>query len=163
MRGLMSERPLLVSALIEHAARFHGDIEIVSRLVDGSLHRYTYLEAERRSRRLARAVLRLGVAPGDRIGTLAWNTYRHFELYFGVSGMGAVCHTINPRLFDDQIVYIIGHADDRFLLVEPAEADFPVLATYDELVAAEDEHGFAWPEFDELTAAALCYTSGTTG
>src|SRR5260370_9997390 len=118
MRGLMSEQPLLVSNLMRHAARFHGDVEIVSRLVDGRVHRYSYAEAERRSRQLARALLRLGIIPGDRIGTLAWNNYRHFELYYGVSGIGAVCHTINPRLFDEQIVYIVNHARDRLLFVE---------------------------------------------
>jgi 3-(methylthio)propionyl---CoA ligase len=187
MRGLMSERPLLISTLIQHAARYHGDTEIVSHLVDRSIHRYTYAAAERRSRRLAQALRRLGIGPGDRVGTLAWNTYRHFELYYGVSGIGAVCHTINPRLFDEQITYIVNHARDRLLfldsnvvplverlrpqlpadcryvLLEPAETDLPVLATYDELVAAEAEEGFAWPEFDERTASALCYTSGTTG
>jgi acyl-CoA synthetase (AMP-forming)/AMP-acid ligase II len=187
MRGLMSEQPLLVSTLIQHAARFHGDVEIVSRMVDGTVHRYSYAEAERRSRRLARALLRLGIAPGDRVGTLAWNNYRHFELYYGVSGIGAVCHTINPRLFDEQITYIANHAQDRllfietsfiplierlrpalpadcrFVLLEPAETSLPVLATYDELVAAESEAGFVWPEFDEWSASALCYTSGTTG
>jgi len=187
MRGLMSERPLLISALIEHAARYHGDVEIVSHPVDRSIHRYTYAEAERRSRRLARALQRLGIGPGDRIGTLAWNTYRHFELYYGVSGIGAVCHTINPRLFDEQIVYIVNHARDRLLfietsfiplverlrpqlpedcrlvLLEPGETSLPVSAIYDELVDAASEAGFAWPEFDERTASALCYTSGTTG
>jgi 3-(methylthio)propionyl---CoA ligase len=187
MRGLMADWPLLISRLIEHAARFHGDTEIVSRLVDGSIHRYTYAEAERRSRRLALALQQLGVAPGDRVGTLAWNTYRHFELYYGISGIGAVCHTINPRLFDEQIVYIVNHAQDRLLfvdktfvplverlrpqlpaqtrivLLETAETSLPVAGLYDELVAAENEEGFAWPEFDERDAAALCYTSGTTG
>jgi fatty-acyl-CoA synthase len=187
MRGLMSDRPLMISTIIEHAARYHGDIEIASRLADRSIHRYTYADAERRSRRLARALLRLGVAPGDRVGTLAWNNYRHFELYYGVSGIGAVCHTINPRLFDEQIVYIVNHAQDRllfieagfvplverlrprlpadcrFVLLEPAETDLPVVATHDDLVAAESEDGFVWPEFDEWTASALCYTSGTTG
>src|SRR3954468_651510 len=118
MRGLMAERQLLISTIIQHAARYHGDVEVVSRLVDRSIHRYTYGEAERRSRRLARALLRLGIAPGDRIGTLAWNNYRHFELYYGVSGIGAVCHTINPRLFDEQIVYIVDHARDHLLFVE---------------------------------------------
>ncbi len=187
MQGLMSERPLLVSSLIQHAARYHGDVEIVSRLVDGTIHRYDYAEAERRARRLGRALLRLGVKPGDRVGTLAWNTYRHVELYYGVSGIGAVCHTINPRLFDDQIIYIVNHAQDRllfietsfiplierlrpqlpedcrFILLEPAPTSLQVLATYDELVAAESADGFVWPEFDERTASALCYTSGTTG
>ena len=187
MRGLMSERPLLVSMLIEHAARFHSDVEIVSRLIDGSTHRYGYAEAERRSRRLARALMRLGVRPGDRIGTLAWNTYRHFELYYGISGIGAVCHTINPRLFDEQIVYIVNHAQDRllfvetsfiplverlapqfpkncrFILLEPADTSLPILGIYDELIEAESEDGFEWPTFDEFSASALCYTSGTTG
>src|SRR5437588_12947817 len=118
MRGLMSEQRLLVSMLIRHAARFTGDVGIVSRLVGGEIHRYTYGDAERRARRLALALQRFGVKPGDRVGTLAWNTYRHFELYYGVSGIGAVCHTINPRLFDEQIVYIVNHAHDRLLFVE---------------------------------------------
>ena len=186
MRGLMSEQPLLISRLIQHAARFHGDVEIVSRTVEGATHRYTYADAEFRARQLAKALLRLGVEPGDRIGTLAWNTHRHFELYYAISGIGAVCHTINPRLFDEQIVYIVNHARDRLLFVDTtfmplierlrpqlpddcrlvllgdAEARFPVLARHDELVAAESAE-FEWPEFDERTAAALCYTSGTTG
>jgi 3-(methylthio)propionyl---CoA ligase len=186
MRGLMSDQPLLVSRLIRHAARFHGDVEIASRTVEGAIHRYTYAEAERRARRLARALLRLGVKPGDRIGTLAWNTHRHFELYYGISGIGAICHTINPRLFDDQIAYIVNHARDRLLFVDTsfvpvierlqpqlpsdcrivllgeALTRLPVLAQYDGLVAAESDD-FEWPEFDECTAAALCYTSGTTG
>src|SRR5437763_3135687 len=182
MRGLMSERPLLVSSLIEHAARYHGDVEIVSRLVDGTTHRYGYAEAARRSKQLANALLKLDIKPGDRVGTLAWNSYRHFELYYGISGIGAVCHTINPRLFDEQIVYIVNHAHDRLLFVEAsfmplverlapqfpkdcrivllskADTSLPVLATYDELLASESEE-FDWPEFDECTAAALCYTS----
>src|SRR6266481_7214949 len=186
MQGLMSERPLLVSEIIKHAAIYHRDTEIVSRTVEGPIHRYTYAEAERRSMRLARALMRLGINPGDRVGTLAWNTFRHFELYYGISGIGAVCHTINPRLFDDQIDYIVNHARDRVLFVDTtfiplverlrtqlpadcrivllgeAEGGFPVLARYDDLVAAESAD-FTWPEFDEWTAAALCYTSGTTG
>jgi acyl-CoA synthetase (AMP-forming)/AMP-acid ligase II len=186
MRGLMGERPLLVTACLQHAAKYHSDTEIVSRVVDGSIHRYTYADAERRARQLAGALLRLGVEPGDRIGTLAWNTYRHFELYYGISGIGAVCHTINPRLFDDQIVYIVNHARDRLLfvdttfiplverlwpqlppdcrvvLLEEAETTLPVAGIYDALLAAETED-FSWPEFDEYSASALCYTSGTTG
>src|SRR6516165_1913707 len=118
MLGVMSERPLLISAILGHAATYHRDTEIVSRTVEGATHRYTYSEAERRSKRLARALLRLAIEPGDRIGTLAWNTFRHFELYYGISGIGAVCHTINPRLFDDQIVYIVNHARDRLLFVD---------------------------------------------
>ena len=186
MLGMMSEQPLLISRVIQHAANFHGDVEIVSRTVEGAMHRYSYAEAEHRSRQLAQALLRLGIEPGDRVGTLAWNTYRHFELYYAISGIGAVCHTINPRLFDEQIVYIVNHARDRLLFVDTtfiplierlrpqlpedcriallgeAEAPFPVLARHDALVDAE-KGDYEWPEFDERTAAALCYTSGTTG
>jgi 3-(methylthio)propionyl---CoA ligase len=190
MLGLMSERPLLISAIITHAATYHGDTEVVSRTVEGPVHRYTYAEAERRAKQLARALLQLGVEPGDRVGTLAWNTFRHFELYYAISGIGAVCHTINPRLFDDQIVYIINHAGDRLLFVDTSflplverlaprfppdcrivlmtdetampATELPVLACYEQLITTEDAD-FIWPEFDERTAASLCYTSGTTG
>src|SRR5436309_12614683 len=122
MHGLMSERARLISGIIKHAAVYHRDTEIVSRTVEGGIHRYTYEAAERRAKRLARALQRLGIRPGDRVGTLAWNTYRHFELYYAISGIGAVCHTINPRLFDEQIVYIVNHADDRVLFVEASFA-----------------------------------------
>src|ERR1700739_3983940 len=118
MLGVMSDRPLLISAILTHAGLYHHDTEIVSRTVEGAIHRYTYAEAERRSKQLARALLRHGIRPGDRVGTLAWNTFRHFELYYGISGIGAVCHTINPRLFDDQIIYIVNHAQDRLLFVD---------------------------------------------
>jgi len=190
MQGLMMNMPLLISSLIRHADRFHGDTEIVSRALEGPIHRYTYRDAHARSRRLARALARLGVGAGDRVGTLAWNGYRHFELYYGVSGMGAIVHTINPRLFFDQLTYIVGHASDPYVffdlsfvpLVEklaaacPAvkgwvaltdrahmpQAAIPNLLCYEELLAAEDDD-FEWPEFDENTASGLCYTSGTTG
>ena len=186
MRGLMGERPLLTTAMLQHAANYHPDTEIVSRSVEGPIHRYTYAEAERGARRLAKALLRLGIKPGDRVGTLAWNTWRHFELYYGVSGIGAVCHTINPRLYEDQIVYIVNHAQDRILFVDTSfvplierlrprlpedcrivplgSTETPLAAngSYDELTAAENDD-FAWPEFDERSASALCYTSGTTG
>jgi fatty-acyl-CoA synthase len=190
MLGVMSERPLLISAILGHAATYHRDTEIVSRTVEGAIHRYTYAEAERRSKRLARALLRLGIKPGDRIGTLAWNTFRHFELYYGISGIGAVCHTINPRLFDEQIMYIVNHARDRLLFVDTTflplverlapqfpkdcrivllteagdepETGLPVRECYERLVAGESDD-FEWPELDERTAASLCYTSGTTG
>ena len=186
MLGAMSERPLLISAILTHSATYHGDTEIVSRTVEGAVHRYTYAEAERRSKRLARALLGFGIEPGDRVGTLAWNTFRHFELYYGTSGIGAVCHTINPRLFDDQILYIINHAADRLLfldttfvplverlaphfpkdcrivLLSEAGTSLPVLGVYDDWIADQSEQ-FEWPEFDERTAASLCYTSGTTG
>lgn len=191
MLGLMMDRPLLISQIIEHAAEYHGDNEIVSRSVEGPIHRYTYADAARRSRQLANALRALGIAPGDRIGTLAWNGYRHFEIYFAVSGSGAVCHTINPRLFPDQIAYIVNHADDRFIFADlnvlailegladglarvegvivmtdrahmPAKSNLRNLLCYEDLIAAQGEV-FGWPEFDENTAASLCYTSGTTG
>jgi 3-(methylthio)propionyl---CoA ligase len=190
LRGLMMDMPLLVSSLIEHAGLYHGDTEIVSRTIEGPIHRYTYADARRRSKQLAQALARLGVREGDRVGTLAWNGYRHYELYFGVSGMGAVIHTINPRLFPEQLVYIVNHAEDAYVffdltfapLVEklapqckgvrgwvamtdrahmPA-AQIPKLLCYEELMAKEDGE-YAWPELDERTAAGLCYSSGTTG
>ena len=190
MLSLMMNQPLMISSLIRHADKNHGDTEIVSRTVEGPIHRYTYRAAHVRARRLARALTRLEVQPGDRVGTLAWNGYRHFELYYAVSGMGAVIHTINPRLFPDQITYIVNHAEDRYCffdltftpLIErlapecksvkgwvamtdrahmPSVA-IPNLLCYEELLDAENDD-FDWPEFDENTAAALCYTSGTTG
>jgi len=112
------DMPLLVSSLIAHADRSHGDTEIVSRTVEGPIHRYTYSQAHRRSKQLAQALGRLGVKQGERIGTLAWNGYRHFELYYGVSGMGAVVHTINPRLFHEQLVYIVNHAEDAYIFFD---------------------------------------------
>ena len=191
MQGLMQGQPLLISAIIEHAARHHGDTEIVSRTVEGAIHRYTYAEARRRSRKVANVLARLGVGFGDRIATLAWNGYRHFELYYGISGMGAVMHTINPRLFPDQIAWIANHAEDKVLffdstflpLVEslapqltackayvlmsdasrmPGKSAIPALACYEELLAGVTAE-LDWPSFDENTASSLCYTSGTTG
>ncbi|MGI4875806.1 MAG: 3-(methylthio)propionyl-CoA ligase [Janthinobacterium lividum] len=190
MQGFMMHQPLRVAGLIEHAAKWHADTEIVSRLPEGGLHRYTYAAAHERAKQLANALLRLGVQPGDRIGTLAWNTHRHLELYYSISGLGAVCHTINPRLFFEQLVFIINHAQDRLLffdstflpLVEklaphcptvqkwvllagpahlPAASALPGLADYETLLAAESA-AFEWPVFDENTASSLCYTSGTT-
>jgi acyl-CoA synthetase (AMP-forming)/AMP-acid ligase II len=186
LRGLMGDQPLLVSMCIQHAACNHSDTEIVSRTLEGPIHRYTYADAERRARRAAKALLRLGIEPGDRVATMAWNTYRHFELYHGISGIGAVCHTINPVLSDEQLVYIFNHAEDRLLFLETsfiplierlrpqlpenlrivllgaADTVLPVLASYEELLAAENDE-FDWPQFDERSACALCYTSGTTG
>ena len=118
MLGLMQDRPLLISSLIEFAALNHGDEEIVSRTVEGPIHRYTYKDCALRSRQLAKALDKLGVEQSDRIATLAWNGYRHVEIYYGVSGMGAVCHTINPRLFPEQIVYIINHAEDKYIFMD---------------------------------------------
>ena len=187
----MMTMPLTISSLLVHAARHSGDTEIVSKRVEGDLHRYTYRDAELRSRKLAQAIERLGCAPGERIGTLAWNGYRHFELYYGSSGSRRVLHTINPRLFPEQIAWIINDAQDRVLcfdlnflpLVEklaphlpgvrhfvlmtdrahmPASTTIPALLCYEELVEAENGD-WAWPEFDENEAACICYTSGTTG
>ena len=190
LRGGMMEQPLLISSLIDYAAAQYGDVEIVSRSVEGPLHRYTYADAARRSRQLAQALVGLGVGPGDRVATLAWNTYRHFELYYGVSGCGAVCHTVNPRLFRDQVIYIVNHAADRIIFtdltfvplledlwekLETPEAvvvmtdaahmpdsSLPKLLCYKDLIEAQPET-FDWPRLDERSASALCYTSGTTG
>jgi 3-(methylthio)propionyl---CoA ligase len=198
MKGLMMNQPLLISSLLVHADRYHGDTEIVSRRVEAAadaplaerLHRYTYHDAHTLARQLAQALVRQGVKPADRIATLAWNGYRHFELYYAISGMGAVMHTINPRLFPEQIAWIINHAEDRVLffdlsfapLVEKLAAacskvqawvamtdrahlpaiSLPNLLCYEDLLAAEDGR-YEWPQFDEQSAACLCYTSGTTG
>jgi len=191
MNGLMMDMPLLISDLIRHADRHHGDAEIVTKTVeDGSIHRYTYRDAHRRSRRLAKALAALGVKMNDRVATLAWNSYRHFEVYYATAGSGAVIHTINPRLFPEQMAYIAGHAEDTVLffdvnlapLVEKLapllktvkayvamtgratmpKANIPNLHCYEELIEAQDDK-FEWPSFDEKTAACLCYTSGTTG
>ena len=118
MLGLMQDRPLLISSIIEHAVTMHAGAEIVSRTVEGPLHRCTYGDVHRRAKQVANALAALGVAPGERIATLAWNGYRHLELYYGVSGGGAVLHTINPRLFPEQIAYIINHAEDRYLFFD---------------------------------------------
>jgi len=198
MHGMMMDMPLLISGLITHADRHHGDTEIVSKTVEGAgkdgtgaVHRYNFREAHRRSRRLAKALARLGMKMHDRVATLAWNSYRHFEIYYAVAGTGGVIHTINPRLFPEQIAYIANHAEDAILcfdltflpLVEklaaqlksvrhfvlmsdrahmPAQTAIPGLLCYEELVAAEDDM-LVWPIFDEHTASCLCYTSGTTG
>jgi len=191
MLGLMMQTPLLVKGLLEHAARWHGSTEIVSRLPEGGpLHRTTYAQVHARARQLAHALGRLGVQPGDRVATLAWNTHRHLELYYGISGLGAVCHTINPRLFFEQLVYIVNHAQDQVLffdltflpLVEklaphcptvrhwvlltgpahrPPATSLPNLLDYETLLATEAPD-YEWPVLDENTASALCYTSGTT-
>ncbi|MBP7661975.1 MAG: AMP-binding protein, partial [Burkholderiaceae bacterium] len=118
MQGLMMDQPLLLSSFIEHAAENHGDVEVVAREIEGDLHRYGYRDAQRRMKRLARALIRMGVTPGTPVASMAWNTHRHFEMFYGVTGMGAVLHTINPRLFAEQLVYIINHAEDRMLFVD---------------------------------------------
>ena len=191
LQGLQMNIPLMVSSLIDHAAMFHAETPIVARTIEGDIHRYTYGEAGSRTKRLAKALIGLGAAPGDRVGSLAWNTHRHFEMFYGVSGMGAVLHTVNPRLFADQIVYIINHAEDRTLFVDaatlpvvepiaqrlttvenfvmmaprermPAKTAIANLLCYEELIEAANDD-YVWPEFDEQAACTICYTSGTTG
>ncbi|MEO8010806.1 MAG: 3-(methylthio)propionyl-CoA ligase, partial [Dokdonella sp.] len=190
LKGLMQDRPLLISSLLEHAASFHPHTEIVSRTTEGPLHRCNYADIHRRAKQVANALTALGVGAGDRIATLAWNGYRHMELYYGVSGMGAVLHTINPRLFPEQIEYIANHAEDQLLffdlsfvpLVEALakkmptvrgfvamtdrahlpDCSIPHLLCYEDLLGAQASD-YAWPQFDETTASSLCYTSGTTG
>ena len=190
MLGNMMDNQLLISGVIEHAEKYHSDAEIVSRTVEGPIHRYTYSDAAKRSRKLANALENLGLKKGDTVGTLAWNTFRHFELYFGVSGIGCVVNTVNPRLFPEQLTYIINHAENKYLfidltfveLVESLEESlegvegFIILTDkdnmpetklknvicYEELIKEESEE-FSWPDFDENTASSLCYTSGTTG
>ncbi|KND59745.1 Medium-chain-fatty-acid-CoA ligase [Candidatus Burkholderia verschuerenii] len=191
--GQMMEVPLLASSLLSHASRHFGDIEIVSRRIEGDIHRYTYRDCEKRAKQLAQALIALGVEQGERIGTLAWNGYRHLECYYGVPGMGAVCHTINPRLFPDQIAFIIDHANDSYVffdmtfwqLVENIaplcpnvkgwialgdegcmaqfRADMSVPVQSYETLIGAQDGDFEWPELDERQAPILCYTSGTTG
>ena len=188
MRGLMHDSPLLISSLIRHAARVFGDQELVTRSVEGPIHRTNYRELHLRAQQLAGALVALGVQPGDRVATLAWNTSRHVEVYFAVSGIGAVCHTLNPRLPPEQLCYILNHAGDVLLFVDLSFVPFlarlgpncpalrkvivlsdrahlpadPDLLAYEDLLA-EHPQSFAWPSFDENTASSLCYTSGTTG
>ncbi len=191
MMGQMMSQPLLISSIIEFASRHYGHVEIVSRRVEGDLHRYTYRDCHQRARRAAHALQGLGVKMGDRVATLAWNGYRHMELYYAVSGSGAVLHTINPRLHPEQIGYIANHAEDQYLffdltflpLIEavaahcktvkafvlmadrdrmPQETKIPNLLCYEDLIASSSDD-YEWPLFDENSAASLCYTSGTTG
>ncbi|NDG38865.1 MAG: fatty-acid--CoA ligase [Betaproteobacteria bacterium] len=191
MLGQMQDQPLLISSLIDFAGRHHHEAEIVSRRVEGDLHRYSYADAAKRSRRVANALDRLGLGFGDRVATLAWNGYRHLELYFGITGSGRVVHTVNPRLLPDQIAWIANHAEDQVMCFDmsflpivksiwshcttvkhwialcdadklPAETGITGLSSYEAWIADESE-AYVWPQFDERSAAALCYTSGTTG
>ena len=190
MLGNMQDGQLLISGLIEHAEIYHTDTEIVSRTVEGPIHRYTLKDAANRSRKLANALGKLGLQQGDVVGTLAWNTFRHFELYFGVSGIGCVVNTVNPRLFPEQLIYIINHAENKYLFVDLTfvplvesisdslegikgiivltdkehmpETELKNVICYEELIADEPTE-YDWPVFDENTASSLCYTSGTTG
>jgi len=191
MLGLMQSQPLLISSLIDFAERHHGDGEIVSRRVEGDIHRYTWKDAAARSRQVAGALDALKLGPSDRVATLAWNGYRHLELYFGVSGSGRVLHTINPRLHPDQIVWIAAHAEDQVLCFDltflpiiqavharcpgirqwiamcapdklPADSGVPNLLSYEAWIGAQPA-SYTWPTFDENAASSMCYTSGTTG
>ncbi len=191
MLGLMQDRPLLISQIIDFAAAYYPEVEIVTRTVEGPIYRYGYRDAAKRSKQLAEALQGLGIKLGDRVGTIAWNTYRHFELYFGISGIGAVLHTINPRLAPEHVAYIANHAEDEIVFVDlnllpivegvwdklktvkhvvlmtdrahmPASSKIPNLLCYEELIADKPDT-LKWPDFDERTASSLCYTSGTTG
>ncbi|MDP3252706.1 MAG: 3-(methylthio)propionyl-CoA ligase [Hydrogenophaga sp.] len=191
MLGQMQSQPLLISSLIDHAQRHHGEGEIVSRRVEGDIHRSNWREVARRSRQVANALDGLGLPMGDRVATLAWNGYRHLELYFGVSGTGRVLHTLNPRLHPDQLVWIVNHAEDRALCFDmsflplvkavaarcptvkhwvalcdaaalPAESGIPGLLSYEAWIGGQADT-CTWPTFDENSASSMCYTSGTTG
>jgi len=191
MFGLMQQQSLLISSLIEFANRHHGDGEVVSRRVEGDIHRYTWADVANRSRQMANALDGLKLAQGARVATLAWNGYRHLELYFGVSGSGRVLHTLNPRLHPDQVVWIANHAEDEILCFDmtflplvqavhakcttikhwvamcdqdklPTDSGIPNLTSYETLIAGHATH-YTWPQLDENTASSMCYTSGTTG
>ena len=190
MRGLMMDTPLLITSIMRHARRNFANREVVSVTSDNPRHRYNYEQCFQRAAQLANALARLKLKPGDRVGTLAWNDYRHLEIYYGAACSGLICHTINPRLFAEQLAYIINHAEDRVLLTDPlfipllekladrikgvrqfiiltsktelADCDLPNAVTYEEFIGGESDE-FAWPDLEENTAAGLCYTSGTTG
>ena len=186
----MMQSQLMISSILTHAEKNFPDVEMVSVTVDNPRHRQNYKTFAKRCRQLAKVLASLGAEFGDRIGTLAWNDYRHMELYYGISGSGMVCHTINPKLFPEQVAYIINHAEDKILfadvLVMPLlealkahlgkveaivvmtdsahmpESTLPNVLCYEELLAGQSDD-FDWPEFDENTASGMCYTSGTTG
>jgi 3-(methylthio)propionyl---CoA ligase len=190
MHGLMMDRPLLVSSLLEHAASVFGSVEIVTRTVEGPIHRYAWPALRHRSKQLAQALQALTLREGDAVATIAWNTHRHLELYYGVSGMGAVVHTVNPRLHPSQLVYVLNHAQDRALFVDLTfvplveavleklesvrhvvvmtdrahmpDCKIPGALCYEDLLSAQDGR-YDWPSLDENAAAGICYTSGTTG
>ncbi|KRI00628.1 3-(methylthio)propionyl-CoA ligase [Curvibacter sp. PAE-UM] len=191
MLGLMQNQPLLISSLIDFAERHHGDGEIVSRRVEGDIHRYHWRDVAVRARRVANALDALKLQFSDRVATLAWNGYRHLELYFGVSGSGRVLHTLNPRLHPEQIAWIANHAEDQVLCFDlsflpiiqavhakcttvkhwialcdadklPKNSGIPGLQSYEAWIGAQSEK-YRWPEFDENSASSMCYTSGTTG
>jgi fatty-acyl-CoA synthase len=190
MHGLMQDWPLLCHRILDHAATFHADRPIVSRLVEGPIHHTTYRDVRNRALKVAQRLERDGIGLGDRVATLAWNTFRHLEAWYGIMGIGAVYHTVNPRLFPDQIAWIVNHAEDRVMMTDltfvpllekladrlPSIERYIVLTdaahmpdttlknavSYEEWLA-EADGDFAWKSFDENTAAGMCYTSGTTG
>jgi len=191
MLSLMQDHPLLISSLLTFAERHHGDGEIVSRRVEGDIHRYTWADMARRARQVANALDAAKLGFSDRVATLAWNGYRHLELYYGVSGSGRVLHTINPRLHPDQIAWIVNHAEDQVLAFDmtflplvqavharcptvrqwvalcdadklPADTGVPNMVSYEAWMGAQPDD-YVWPVFDENSASSLCYTSGTTG
>ena len=190
MRGLMQDWPLLCNRMIDHAAACHAEREVVTRSVEGPIHRTNYREIRNRALKVAQRLDRDGVKLGDRVATLGWNTWRHLESWYGIMGIGAICHTVNPRLFPDQIIWIVNHAEDRIMmtdltfvpLLEKLADKLPSVERYviytdkahmpattlKNAIAYEDwiaevDGDFAWKMFDENTAAAMCYTSGTTG
>ena len=190
MLGLMQDWPLLCHRIIEHAAKYHGTQEVVTRSVEGPIHRTNYAEIHERALKVSQRLDRDGIKLGDRVATIAWNTWRHLEAWYGIMGIGAICHTVNPRLFPDQIAWIINHAQDRVVMTDitfvpilekiadklPSVERYIVLTdkahmpqtTLKNAVAYEDwiaeaDGKFKWKDFDENTAAAMCYTSGTTG
>jgi acyl-CoA synthetase (AMP-forming)/AMP-acid ligase II len=190
MQALMMDRALTLPSILEYAAQYHPDRQVVDRTVEGPIHRYGYADALRRTKRMANALIAMGVKPGDRVATLAWSTHRHFELYFAVTGIGAILHTINPRLHADQIVWVANHAEDSVLFFDITFAGqvaklaerMPLIRTrvamtdrahlppdapadalvYEDLIEANSPE-FDWPQIDERQASGLCYTSGTTG
>jgi 3-(methylthio)propionyl---CoA ligase len=191
MQGLMQQHSLLISSVIEFAGTYHSDTEIVSRRVEGDIHRTNYATVNRRAKQIANALDAMHIAQSSRVATLAWNGYRHFELYYGVSGSGRVLHTVNPRLHPDQMAWIVNHAEDEIMCFDmsflplikaiapkcptvkhyialcdadklPADSGIPGLLSYEAWIGAQSDH-YKWPVFDENMASSLCYTSGTTG
>jgi len=190
MLGLMQDWPLLVSTILDHAARNHGHREVVSRSIEGPIVRTTYNDIHLRARKVSQALSRLGLKQGDVAATMAWNSARHMEVWYGIMGLGAICHTLNPRLFAEQLDYIINHAEDKVMFLDTTfvpivealqpripqvrafiiltdaahmpKTSLPNALCYEDIVAAEDGD-YRWAKLDENTAAALCYTSGTTG
>jgi fatty-acyl-CoA synthase len=190
MLGLMQDWPLLIHRIIDHAATYHAGRRIISRSIEGPIHTTTYADVRHRAKKVAQRLARDGINPGDRVATLAWNTWRHLESWYGIVGIGAVYHTVNPRLFQEQIAWIVNHAEDRVMmtdltfvpLLEKLADKLPTIeryivftdaahmpattlknaVAYEEWLA-EADGDFTWAQFDENTAAGMCYTSGTTG